>query len=161
MNFLIHSSTQSLHNLAFSYPDPQFPKYGITLKNLVVFYFSHFLFILTLFFWIDLKFRAPISSFSLQTALNNCIRLNKKGNAEWLIHVFLCIYIHIYAKIHICVYVYVHVHGGKKNLPMSQVRGLFCSISLFPMTYQMQAIQWASKANMDMRSVRTIVLCWE
>ena len=43
--------------------------------------------------------------------------------------------------------------------PMSQEPGL--SISLRPMKYQTQAIQWASRANMDMSSVRTTALYWE
>ncbi|TNN72198.1 hypothetical protein EYF80_017626 [Liparis tanakae] len=35
------------------------------------------------------------------------------------------------------------------------------SISILPIIYQMQAIQWASRANMDISSVRTTVLCCE
>lgn len=46
-------------------------------------------------------------------------------------------------------------------LPTSHFRRLLSSLSIFPMTYQIQAIQCARSANMDMSSVRTIVLCWE
>ena len=47
------------------------------------------------------------------------------------------------------------------NSPMSQVTGSLLSISARPMTYQTQAIQWASRAKADMSSVRTTALYWE
>lgn len=43
--------------------------------------------------------------------------------------------------------------------PISQEPGL--SISLRPIKYQTQAIQWASRANMDISRVRTTALYWE
>lgn len=45
--------------------------------------------------------------------------------------------------------------------PMSQVRGSLLSISVRPMTYQTQAIQWASRANMEVSSVSTMALYCE
>ncbi len=44
--------------------------------------------------------------------------------------------------------------------PISQVSALL-STSFLPMMNQMQAIQWANSANMDMSRVSTTVLCWE
>ena len=44
---------------------------------------------------------------------------------------------------------------------MSQVRGSLLSISARPMTYQRQASQWASSANMDMSRVSTMALYCE
>lgn len=41
---------------------------------------------------------------------------------------------------------------------MSQSSGLLASISWRPMTYQMQAIQWARSANTDMSSMSTTAL---
>ncbi len=45
--------------------------------------------------------------------------------------------------------------------PMSQAPLALVSISLRPMMYQMQAIQWASRANIDMSSVSTMALYCE
>lgn len=48
-----------------------------------------------------------------------------------------------------------------ENAPTSQEAGFLLSISLRPMKYQTQAIQWASSAKVDMSSVRTTALYWE
>lgn len=52
-------------------------------------------------------------------------------------------------------------HASTPHSPISQVRGSLLSSSLRPMTYQMQAIQCASSANMDMSSVSTMALYCE
>lgn len=57
-----------------------------------------------------------------------------------------------------------HVHTDcttHRHKPISQEAGLLLSISLRPMKYQTHAIQWASRANVDMSRVRTTALYWE
>lgn len=98
-------SSTFLHSLSspflYRFSIPKTLKHSQKSRSFSTFPFSlHF----NPLFHIDLKFRAPISSFSLQTTLNNSIRLNKKGNIEWLVHVFLCIYIYI------CIYTHMYTY---------------------------------------------------
>ena len=49
---------------------------------------------------------------ALTAATSIAAKANDKQDAEWYVHIYICvyIYIHIYIYIYIHVYVYIHIH---------------------------------------------------